>query len=266
MIVKPFELDKSKVKRLFVFGCSFTSFIWPTWANIVAKELEAAQFYNLGQTGSGNLAISARISEAHHRFKFTDSDLVMIMWSTFLREDRWLHGRWIGGGNVYNTGMYDENFRKNYTDVCGYLIRDGALINMTQSFLDNLSCQTIMMPSVPFDYIDSYVEYNSEIYEKVLDLYKFLFDNMPKSLYDHVRIGTAWPEVHRYYWENMGGIHTDNHPSPKHALDYLQKNIMNLSYKTQDYAESATEKLLSLDTKEKIGKEFEYDTKGYLLF
>lgn len=266
MIVKPFTLDKSKVKRIFAFGCSFTNFIWPTWANIVAKELEHAEFYNFGLTGLGNLAITSKISEAHHRFNFTESDLVMIMWSTFLREDRWLQGRWYGAGNIFSTGMYDDEFKKNYADVCGYLIRDGALINMSKHFLETLPCQVIMMPSAPFDYIDSYTEYDSEPYEKVINLYKPLFDSMPKSLYDHLRIGTGWPLAHSYYWSEIEDIHHDNHPTPNNALDYLQKHIMNFSDETRKYADLTTQKLLTLSTKKEIIKEFEYDTKQHLLF
>lgn len=266
MIVKPFELDKNNVKRIFTFGCSFTNFFWPTWANIVSKEIDHAEFYNFGKSGLGNLGISAKISEAHYRFNFSESDLVMIMWSTFLREDRWVTGSWFGAGNVFSTGMYDEYFREHYADVCGYLIRDGALINMCKHFLEKLPCKVIMMPSVPFDYIDSYVRYDSETYEKIIKLYQPLFDSMPKSLFDHLRIGTGWPLTHSYYWSEMNGLHHDNHPSPNHALDYLRTYVMNFSDKTTEYAELSTKKLLSLTTKEQIVNEFEYDTKEYLLF
>lgn len=266
MIVKPFEVNLSKVKRLFTFGCSFTNFFWPTWAKVLSYELEDAKFYNFGRSGLGNLAISAKMSEANYRFNFSESDLVMVLWSTYLREDRWLKGSWFGAGNVFSTGMYDDSFRKNYADVCGYLIRDGAIIAMSKDFLEKLPCQVMMMPSVPFKYLDSTIEYDKKIYTQVTELYKPLFESMPKSLYEYVSLKGMWQHSHTYYWPEMKMMHNDNHPTPKRYCDYLNNNIVRLSDKTHEYAEQMTHKLLTLSTKPEICKEFEYDTKEYLLF
>ena len=54
-----------KYKRLFAFGCSFTCYIYPTWADIIYQSLnEDCEFYNCGRSGGGNLFISHRITEA----------------------------------------------------------------------------------------------------------------------------------------------------------------------------------------------------------
>jgi hypothetical protein len=66
------NVDFTKYKRFFAFGCSFTCYIWPTWADVVSKEMPQAKFYNLGKTGAGNLCISSKVAEANNRFKFTD--------------------------------------------------------------------------------------------------------------------------------------------------------------------------------------------------
>lgn len=267
MIVKPFELDKSKVKRIFTFGCSFTNFIWPTWANIIAKEIDQAEFYNFGGTGLGNLAITARVSETNAKMNFSDTDLIMILWSTFLREDRWLRGKWFGAGNIFSTGMYDRNFVENYTDICGYVIRDCALISITKVFLENLPCQSIMMPSVPIDYIEaSKDESVNTLYTDVIQLYEPIFTSMPKSLYDYLKVDNVWPTSHTYYWPEMKMQHNDNHPSPLNAFDYLENNIVHLSEKTKKYAENCTNELRTLKTKKDIVERFEYDTKQNLLF
>lgn len=265
MIVKPFEIDTSKVKRFFAFGCSFTNFFWPTWANIIGKELEHAEYHNFGGSGLGNLAITAKVGEANYRLNFCETDLVMILWSTFVREDRWLNGRWFGAGNVYSNGMYDKNFTDKYSDVCGYLVRDGALIALTKELLQSLPCQVMLMPSVPIKHMESTVRYNQENYEQIIDLYKPLFDDMPKSLFDHLNINGFWPDGHTYYWSDMG-MHHDQHPIPTRYFDYLNKNIIHLSDRTKDYAETVTKKLLSLGTKDEICKAFEHKTRERLLF
>jgi hypothetical protein len=266
MIVKPFEIDKSKVKRIFVFGCSFTNFFWPTWANIVSKEIPQATLYNFGISGLGNLAISCKVSEAHVKFQFNENDLVMILWSTFLREDRWVNGRWFGAGNVYNTGFYDKTFTETYSDVCGYLIRDCSLINMTTTFLDTLPCQSFLMLSVPLDYLEKDYERNDEIYEKVINLYKPLFAKMPKSLFEHVTLDGSWPITHTYEYPEFFGPHSDSHPGPEKYCSYIHENVMRLSQNTFDYAVQANKELLSFTHKSEIAQHFEYDRKDYMLF
>jgi hypothetical protein len=103
-------IDFTKYKRFFTFGCSYTSYIWPTWADLISKDMPQAEFYNLGKTGSGNLCISSRVAEANNRFKFTDTDLVMVMFSSYTREDRWVEYEWMTKGNVYVNNVYTSDW------------------------------------------------------------------------------------------------------------------------------------------------------------
>ena len=64
----------STYKRLFTFGCSFTSYTWKTWADILGQQAE--EFYNFGQIGGGNEQIFFKIIEANKKYKFTN----MILW------------------------------------------------------------------------------------------------------------------------------------------------------------------------------------------
>ena len=80
--------DLKKYKRIFAFGCSFTSYLYPTWADIIYKSMNPdVEFYNLGKSGGGNLFISHRIVEANKKYEFTENDLVVVMWSTHARID-----------------------------------------------------------------------------------------------------------------------------------------------------------------------------------
>jgi len=55
-------MDFKKYKRFFAFGCSFTQYHWPTWANIISKEFKES--YNYGQVGAGNFFIYQSLMEA----------------------------------------------------------------------------------------------------------------------------------------------------------------------------------------------------------
>ena len=100
-------IDFKKYKRFFAFGCSMTSYGWPTWADIIAQEIP--EYYNYAQSGGGNLFISCQVTEASLRHKFTDTDLVMVMWSSVAREDRHVNGNWLTPGNIYTQNYYDDN-------------------------------------------------------------------------------------------------------------------------------------------------------------
>jgi hypothetical protein len=83
------------MKRLFTFGCSFTNYAWPTWADIVGQDYD--YYENWGYRGSNSALImmngddSARLSYntiIQDRFikciqynNITTDDTVIIMWS-----------------------------------------------------------------------------------------------------------------------------------------------------------------------------------------
>ena len=144
------NIDLTKYKRFFAFGCSFTCYLWPTWADIVSKEMPQAKFYNLGKQGAGNLCISSKVAEANNRFKFTDTDLVMVMFSSYTREDRWVESEWVTHGNVFVNDVYPKDWVRKFADERGYLIRDASLIDLTTGYLKSLSCDSFTMLSVPF--------------------------------------------------------------------------------------------------------------------
>ena len=49
-----------KKNRLFVFGCSFTMYAWPTYADFLGYEFD--HYENWGFPGLGNRAIAERVA------------------------------------------------------------------------------------------------------------------------------------------------------------------------------------------------------------
>lgn len=42
------------MKRFFAFGCSYTSYHWPTWADYVGMSPEFDEAYNFGMAGGAS--------------------------------------------------------------------------------------------------------------------------------------------------------------------------------------------------------------------
>ena len=188
------------MKRLFTFGCSYTNYRWSTWADCLSPEFD--YFENWGQSGAGNHYIFNSVMEADQQHHFDSDDTVIVCWSTFLRDDRYVDRRWHTLGNMFNCPIYDPKYLKTHIDERGCMIRDFAYIKavkvlletrpkLTWRFLslDNLSANTI-------EYNDIVNAYNSVI-ESILPSYQ------------EVLFPSGWK------------IAQDPHPSPAEHLAYL---------------------------------------------
>lgn len=80
-------------KRFFAFGCSYTRYFYPTWADIVGSNFD--EYYNYGQAGAGNRYIFNAIIEANIIHKFTQDDIIFIQWSGIDRTEMYhINGIW----------------------------------------------------------------------------------------------------------------------------------------------------------------------------
>lgn len=147
-------MTDSKYKRFFAFGCSWTHFVWPTWARIIADDL-AIPFENWGVTGAGNQVIQSRLVECDLRNNLTDSDLVIVEWTSWSREDRYLDGQWKCGGNIFNTRYFDDDFVKKYWSWENDVIRNSTIIHTTdRAYKDIMTYQMSMYEYPKFDLND----------------------------------------------------------------------------------------------------------------
>lgn len=79
-------------KRFFAFGCSYTRYFYPTWADLIGSNFD--EYYNYGQAGSGNRYIFNAIIEASIIHKFTNDDVIFIQWSGVERTDKYINNAW----------------------------------------------------------------------------------------------------------------------------------------------------------------------------
>ena len=209
-------MNFKKYKRFFAFGCSMTAYGWPTWADIIAQEIPES--YNYGQSGGGNLFISCQISEANARHKFNRDDLVMVMWSSVAREDRYLNGNWITPGNIYTQNTYDEKFVKSFSDDFGYLLRDINLITLTKSLLDLIGLNYHMLNMSPLT-VSCFDPSTKTRMSRLQEYYKETFDSILPDILTLELKGT-WPQ---HPITKDGGQTADYHPSPIQHFGYLNK-------------------------------------------
>ena len=141
------------MKRLFTFGCSFTDYPWPSWADLTSVAFD--YYENWGCRGVGNKAIAERIAEAHIKHKFCQDDTIIVQWSSHLRHD-WYHahlypnGRpkgWKTSGSIF-TSQNSDVFTRQWVDLFfyepAYVMHTLHNIILTQGFLKSLGVKWYM--------------------------------------------------------------------------------------------------------------------------
>lgn len=215
------------MKRLFTFGCSFTQYRWPTWADILGKTFE--HYENWGQAGAGNQYIFNSLIECDARNKLTSEDTVIIMWTNIAREDRYVNEKWVTPGNIFTQRVYDDHFIKNFSDIRGYLIRDLATISAAIQLLEKWEVGYHLLSMVPLDNFDQYLSDKVED-QDVIDLYSSALQKIKPSVYEII-FNFDYDTHFRNHRPSNFPI-GDHHPLPMEHLNYLQAILP--EYNTSD--------------------------------
>jgi hypothetical protein len=216
--------------------------MWPTWADIVSKEMPEAEFYNFGLSGCGNQLISYRIAEANNRYQFCDTDLIMVMFTTYTREDRWTTDKgWIAGGNIYNNRYYPDSWVREFADERGYLIRDAAIIDLTIKYLENVPSKSVLLRCVPF-VSNSDNPGNGQAPYDIMSVYQNTFNKLPPSMFE-LELRNSWRELEHDY--KFG----DGHPNPQRYYNYLSKLGMNLTDRAKQFAAETSQLLSTIEVR-----------------
>lgn len=206
-----------KFKRFFAFGCSYTEYLWPTWADIIGRQYDR-NYFNCGKYGAGNSYIHSALMEADQTFRFTKDDLVIVCWSSCFRQDQYIQGNWDLKGNIINWG---EKYVKQYFDIRGFLIRDLALIKSACEMLENKECRYEMISAFPIIsnnlFNDGWPE-EREIDVDIVEMY-----------------GDVLSKIYPSYYQTIGRVQrplkcrltdlVDSHPTPEEHLEYIKRTI-----------------------------------------
>lgn len=214
------------MKRLFAFGCSYTAYMWSTWADIIGTEF--SEYQNWAQTGAGNFYMFASIMEAHQRCKFTADDTVIVCWTNVTRDDRYVNG-WRTLGNVFTQTLIDQKWvRENITER-GCIIRDLACIAATTHFLRSIGADWKYISMVPLLQTDQYDTKQLPEFEvqDVIDCYRDIIN----------LIGPSYQEI----LKDRKMLSWDMHPSPQDHLDYVDRVLPEYRISSQTRLQIAEE-------------------------
>ena len=242
-------------KRFFAFGCSFTSYYWPTWADIIGQEF-GNNFYNLAMCGAGNEFVFHRLTEAHARHNITKDDLVIICWSNFAREDRYMQGKWRMSGNIFTQRRYSQHWVKKYFDLRGSLLKTSSVIAGATHLLDTTNCDYVYTSMVPMNQIDQNdIIFTGLDYQDIFSVYNQYYKKIKTSMTENLygTLLSCWNPVPAVVkLESGNNTIVDHHPTPSQHLDYVRniilpnlKNNIKISDSTVEWVDTWQAKVLS---------------------
>ena len=256
------DINNSKHKRIFCFGCSFTEWFFPTWADILKLHFENTdtEVYNFGRAGAGNYYIFNNIVEKSLEYNFTKDDLILIQWSGVLREDRFKDGRWHIPGNLTTQHVYSASIVNDwFLDLEHMIKRDYSYIHAMQKMLkaDNIDYEMFSMNALRkesqdkdrhFSRFIKVPNFHKDKFADLEELYKDTLNSLHPSMYEIIW-GTSENQPKGYEHcgpENPEETYWDNHPLPDDHLFYLER-IFNFkpSGELTQHVNATTTKLLN---------------------
>lgn len=125
-------------KRIFIFGCSYSAYAWPTWADITVDNTDI-EAYNYGVSGIGNVGIYNRLIASDIKHKFTDEDTIIVQWTSFDREAKLRTDGWeIAQGSVGRSQYFDEYYLRKYWNETDSIVKNFIAITSANKIFPNL--------------------------------------------------------------------------------------------------------------------------------
>ncbi len=239
--------------RIWCFGCSFTEYFYPTWADILIHEVEQQGFYgeNWGSCGKGNLYIANKVQECHARNTLGKDDWVFVCWSNYFREDSYTDKMgWHTPRYIFQQKEYRDGTVNGFGSAKYYAMRDLALIQSTKLSLQALGVNQYHFSILPMTGGDRGMDLVSELYNPKFDgpammecLNLMLQDKKTKKhrLKTHPpgNVSDSMEEWHPLPWEHLTYI--ERYISPK--INWLNTGVKE---STKEFVDSWKNKLLSM--------------------
>ena len=215
-------------KRIFTYGCSVTQHHWPTWADIILHSaiINCYSVFNTGLSGLGNTGIKRSLIQTHEKYDITEEDTLLVMWTSFLREDRYTHFptqdnprdskpnehiTQTNVGNVLNAPFYNRDFIRDYFCLEHYIINSISEISTCRrafnlSFEGHITIEEGISDAHEQNAVDSSL--TDSVYATFCNGL-----NMPNPY--SVTTASFRDSQYAQYYE------VDGHPVPQHALEYV---------------------------------------------
>ena len=214
------------MKRLFVFGCSFTKYRWPTWADFLSTNYD--EYYNYAQTGAGNRFIFEQLVETSMSYDFTADDTIVIVWSTYQRHDLFKDGKWITPGNVLQAEpIFDDDYVRKYFDIEGSVMHTLNYIRAAQEILGGWkadwymgSMRSLLNPLSENNFLTNILR--SPRTQSIFTEFPKLTKYGPVFEHDNWLSVSLSGYVNQFYLDR-DFIGSDHHPTPTMHLNWLSE-------------------------------------------
>ena len=216
--------------RFFAFGCSFTLYKWPTWADYLHAGNIATQYQNWALPGGSNNFIFHSLTECDALNKINKNDLVVIMWSQPHRIADYSHeSGWDMPGNAY---LYQPRDRM----IQYYNNEQNALENLSyfygaKELLENKDCAWL------FTSIE-----RINLQEKYVKNFANITNSFHSSIAEH--LGYSDKDSQETDWRET--LPNDRHPSPREQASFAKTLPYNLNVSEIDQlAEKANDHIFN---------------------
>ena len=228
----------SKNKRLFIVGCSYSKYAYPTYADILGVDFD--ETINAAASGAGNTYIFNTAIHLLSKYEFTENDTVIVQWSGITRWDT------IRGHDTYfqtpGTLEHQDVIPLEVVDKHFNLVSEAyKLINYVRSVKDvsrHLKCKF-----ATFNMLDPWISlfygepYSTSFFNKDMD---YINEYYPieklKETFNKVEALTSVEEFvwgvplnrPQYFYEGPGKRQDETHPSTTQHLafaKYIDKEL-----------------------------------------
>lgn len=244
------------MSRLFTFGCSYTSYAWPTWAELYSVQHD--QFYNYGCIGVGNKAIFERLMQAISKHNISKDDVVVVQWTHHTRFDWYLNSDrlnrgigWQTRGSMFideNKRIFDSRFLNIFFDEESYYMHTLNFMQAAALTLDSIGCRwkftsitdiskttsknnlfekTTILKYANSKHVDTTTDGLWDIYPKLKHYEQSVFMKFSDHWLPPIKdwITEHVNEITHYKFLNIGPTLIDYHPTAEQYSKYIFANL-----------------------------------------
>ena len=203
-------------KRFFSFGCSFSSWYWPTWNDYIGVNFK--EYYNFARGGADNKFIQYKFLKANEKCKFTKDDYVVVMFSSFNRMS-FINKK----GEIETPGDLDTENIESSSITANYnfetAIYDSfTAIKSVQTILESIGVKYDLLQALPHDFMIYELPHIGRIAKRELESCLELFTY---PVLDDWRYENFDAENDRICWKDE--MLFDSHPTIEHHLAFVKE-------------------------------------------
>lgn len=226
------------MKRLFTYGCSYTKWGYPTWADYIGVNFD--EYYNRGKGGYCNTHCFDLMIQDCYTFKFNPETDVVLFGTTGVNRFTWFDGdlwhhhgdldNWLDGGSKIKA----KAFHQTMWNIHWACIRTGQAIINAKSLLSSLKIPHRIFEAVSWQHwLTNAEQINLNHYaQKKLRLAAHCLDPWP-SIDTYVIPYKEGGYKERWY-PSVNGNFTDGHPPSYIYYDYVKEFLSDFITETTD--------------------------------